>query len=191
MRAKARVLTRVVKVPAHKAHPLNEAADAAASQAALEADIGGVVSHSDSGAIRFYLSGRLTEWGTNVRQHLIQVAARQHKDRLSLLLSWQMDSEVADMASTSAQARRNPVSLTARWMMRSDQGREYLGAAMAAMRNGAQKRRLFQTVAGMFPCRPSCSSRASPRPHNACCVVGSLRLLPIFSAGARRLETRA
>ena len=35
----------------------------------------------------------------------------------------------------------------------SDQGREYLGAAIAAMRNGAQKRRLFQTVAGMSPCR--------------------------------------
>ena len=70
MRAKARVLTRVVKVPAHKGHPLNKAAaDAAASQAALEADIGGVVSHSYSGAVRFYLSGRLTELGTNVRQH--------------------------------------------------------------------------------------------------------------------------
>ena len=46
------MLTRVVKVPAHKAHRLNEAADAATSQAALEADIGGVVSHSDSGAVR-------------------------------------------------------------------------------------------------------------------------------------------
>ena len=137
MRAKARVLTRIVKVPARKAHPLNEAADAAASRAALEADIKGVVSHSDSGAVRFrvYLSGRLTEWGTNVRQHLTQVAARQHKDHISLLLSRQVDSEDADMASTSAQARRNPVSLTARWMMQSDQGREYLAAAMAAIRN--------------------------------------------------------
>ena len=170
VRAKARVLTRVVKVPAHKAHPLNEAADAAASQAALEADIGGVLSHSDSGAVRFYLSGRLTEWGTNVRQHLIQVAARQHKDRLSLLLSQQMDSEDADMASTSAQARRNPVSLTARWIMRSDLGREYLGAAMAAMRNGAQKRRLFQTVAGMFPCRALLFKQGkSPSPQCLLC----------------------
>ena len=35
MRAKVRVLTRVVKVPAYKAQPLIEAADAAASQAAL------------------------------------------------------------------------------------------------------------------------------------------------------------
>ena len=55
---------------------------------------------------------------------------------------------------TSATEPRIPDSkVTARWMMLSDQGREYLGAAMAAMRNGAQKRRLFQTVAGMFPCR--------------------------------------
>ena len=45
------------------------------------------MSHSDSGAVRFYLSGRLAEWGTNVRQHLTQVAAQQHKDHLSLLLS--------------------------------------------------------------------------------------------------------
>ena len=51
------MLTRLVKVPA----PLNEAADAAASRAALEADIEGVVSHSDSGTVRFYLSCRLTE----------------------------------------------------------------------------------------------------------------------------------
>ena len=104
MRAKARVLTRVVKVPTHKAHPLNAVADAAASQAALEADIEGVVSHSDSGAVHFYLSGRLTEWGTNIRKHLIQVAAKQHKNHLSLLLCRQVDSEDADMASTSAQA---------------------------------------------------------------------------------------
>ena len=131
--------------------------------------------------------------GTNVRQHLIQVAARQHKDRLSLLLSRQMDSEDADMASTSAQARRNPVSLTARWMMLSDQGREYLGASMAAMRNGAQKRRLFQIVAGMFPCRALLFKQGkSPSPQCLLCSgLGSLRLLPTFSAGARRLGRHA
>ena len=109
MRAKARVLPPFVKVPAHKAHPLNEAADAVASRAALEADIEGVISHSDTGAVRFNLSCRLTEWGTNVRKHLTQVAAKQHKDHLSLLLSQQVESKDADMASTRVQARGNPV----------------------------------------------------------------------------------
>lgn len=151
-RASARVLTRFVKVPAHKAHPLNEAADAAASLAALSGDVeDSVMSHADSGAVRFYLSGRLTEWGMNVRKYLMHVAAKQYQDQLSLLLSRQVDTGGTDMAPASA--RKPHLSLTARWMMRPDQGREYLGAAMAAMRNGAQKRRLMQTVAGLFPCR--------------------------------------
>ena len=37
-RARAQVFARIIKVPAHRAHALNEAADAAASQAAEEAD---------------------------------------------------------------------------------------------------------------------------------------------------------
>jgi ribonuclease HI len=37
-RARAQVFTRIIKVHAHRAHALNEAADAAAFQAAEEAD---------------------------------------------------------------------------------------------------------------------------------------------------------
>ena len=71
------------------------------------------------------------------------MAAKQYKDELSQLLSRQGNSGDADMAVTSAYARRNSVSLAGRWMMRSDQGREYLGAALAAMRNGTQKTTTF------------------------------------------------
>ena len=38
-RAREQVLTRLVKVPAHKGHPLNESADAAASRAAMETEL--------------------------------------------------------------------------------------------------------------------------------------------------------
>ena len=34
------------------------------------------------------------------------------------------------VTSAAAYARRNSVSLTARWMMLSDQGREYLGVGL-------------------------------------------------------------
>ena len=53
-RARAQVFARIIKVPAHRAHALNEAADAAASQAAEEADAEATaLSHADNGAVRF------------------------------------------------------------------------------------------------------------------------------------------
>jgi len=153
-RARARVHTRFVKIPAHKAHPLNEAADAAASLAALGGDAESVaLSHSDSSAVRFYLQGRLTEWGTDVRRYLVQVAAQQYQVQLSKMMTQQETQRDADGGLTDERAKRKSVSHTARWMLRQDQGREYLGAAMAVMRNGAQQRRLMQTIAGLFPCR--------------------------------------
>jgi ribonuclease HI len=48
-RARAQVFTHIIKVPAHREHELNEAADAAASQAAEEADADtAALSHVDS-----------------------------------------------------------------------------------------------------------------------------------------------
>ena len=87
-RARAQVFTRIIKVPAHKAHALNEAADAAASRAATEADETSVaLSHTDSETVRFYVRGRLTEWGAGVRKVLAQAAASQHQEHLTELLS--------------------------------------------------------------------------------------------------------
>ena len=91
-RARAQVFTRIIKVPAHKAHALNEAADAAASRAATEADEESVaLSHTDSEAVRFYVKGRLTEWGAGVRKALAQSAASQHHSHLTSLLTQLQD----------------------------------------------------------------------------------------------------
>jgi ribonuclease HI len=59
-RARTQVFTRIIKVPVHKAHAQNEAADAAASLAAEEADEETALSHAASQAIRLILQGRLT-----------------------------------------------------------------------------------------------------------------------------------
>jgi len=151
-RARAKVMTRLIKVPAHKAHPLNEAADAAASAAAEAASSEWIplLSHVDSNAVRFYLNGRLTEWGAGVRKHLIYIMGQQHAEQLRRV----MTQQAADMRSeVRSCGRKERVSLADRWLLRSSQGRWFLGTAMAGMRNGAQKRRIMQTVAGMFPCR--------------------------------------
>ena len=142
-RARAQVFTRIIKVPAHRAHALNEAADAAASRAATEADDESVaLSHTDSETVRFYVRGRLTEWGTGVRKALAQSAASQYHSHLTSLAQLQED-----------RGGGGAVSLTAQWLLRPDQGRQYLGEALAEMRTGATKRRVMQTIAGVFPCR--------------------------------------
>jgi len=147
-RVRAGLITRIIKVTAHAAHPLNEAADAAASAAAEEADSESVMmSHVDRGAVQFYLNGTVTEWGAGVRRHLVDIVAQQHAAQLSLALTRQTDTD------NDNNDRREHVSLTARWLLRPEQGRMQLGSVMAGMRNGAQKRRLMQSIAGVFPCR--------------------------------------
>jgi hypothetical protein len=59
-RERTQVFTRIIKVPVHKAHAQNEAADAAASLAAEEADEETALSHAASQAVRLILQGRLT-----------------------------------------------------------------------------------------------------------------------------------
>jgi hypothetical protein len=85
-RARAQVFTCIIKVPAHRAHVLNKAADAAASRAAAEADAEtAALCHADAGTVRFHIAGRLAEWGAGVRKFLAQAAASQHKTRLTAL----------------------------------------------------------------------------------------------------------
>ena len=77
-RARKKVPTRFIKVPAHQGHPLNELEDAAASRAALDGDEeAAAVSHADSRAVRFVFEQRLIEWGAGIRRALTQVAATQ------------------------------------------------------------------------------------------------------------------
>ena len=67
-RALKQVLTLLVKVQAHKGHPLNDRADAAASRAAMETDEEtATLCHIDSKAVRFVFEDRLvTEWGARI-----------------------------------------------------------------------------------------------------------------------------
>ena len=151
-RARAKVLTRVIKVPAHRAHPLNELADAGASRAAIEGDAESAAqSHTDSRAVRFYVEDRLTEWGAGIRRALTKVAATQYKDNLMARL--RIGQESGQDGLTVGSRPKKGVSLAAQWMLRQEQGRAYLGSALADMRHGAKKRRITQTVAGMFPCQ--------------------------------------
>ena len=77
-RARKQVVTRFIKLLAHKDYPINEFADAAASRAAMDGDGEAVaLSHSDSKAVWFVFKGRLTEWGAVIRRALTQVAAKQ------------------------------------------------------------------------------------------------------------------
>jgi ribonuclease HI len=131
-RARAQVFTRIVKCPAHKAHPLNEAADAAASRAAEEGDVEtAALSHADSKAVRFCPRGRLTEWGAGVRRALAQVETSHYQALLTERLTRQATSDEPGADLPDDRRGGRAVSLTAQWLLRPEQGRQYLGAAMA------------------------------------------------------------
>ena len=171
-RAAAQVFTRLIKVPAHRAHTLNEAADAAASRAAAEADAEtAALCHTDTGAVRFYMAGRLTEWGAGVRKFLAQVATSQHRTRLTALAAQLTDSATDGADNPEVRRRGRALTLTDRWLLRQEQGREFLGQALASMKCGAQKRRLMQTIAGMFPCR-ALLHRWGKAPSPQCLLCG-------------------
>lgn len=137
----AGVITRLVKVKAHSGDPLNEAADALASAAAVaDAEPGVGELHLDPDATHFYLPGHdaPVAWDTRVRQVLTQVAATQAATKLLRLRRRRDGTEV-------------PPPITTSWMMRTDQGRQVLGAALHTMRTDAAKRRVLQTLAGAYP----------------------------------------
>jgi hypothetical protein len=166
-RARAQVFTRIIKVPAHRAHALNEAADAAASLAAEVADIEDVaLCHADGQAVRFYLTNRLTEWGAGVRKALAQAETTRHRTHLTSLLS-----QPAGTDDDGSHRTRRGVSLTAEWLLRPEQGRSHIGRALAGMRIGAKKRRLLPTLAGVFPCR-ALLHRWGKAPSPQCLLCG-------------------
>ena len=134
-RARAQVFTRIIKA----------AEEDDAETAALN--------HADSRAVRFYLRGRLTEWGAGVRKALAQSETSHHQALLTALLKREATSDDPGVDLTDDRRGGRAVSLTAQWLLRPEQGRQYLGAAMAELRNGAAKRRVLQTVAGLFPCQ--------------------------------------
>ena len=87
---------------------------------------------SDLEAVRFYVRGALLEWGTVVRRHLCQVVSAQVAAKMQ---------------------RKEDLPKTARWLLRPQQGRQYLAKEMTRLRYSAIKRRLLQSIAGSFPCQ--------------------------------------
>ena len=135
----AGVVTRLVKVKSHCGEPLNEAADALAS-AAAEADDGPPSSalHLDPDSVHFYQNGAPVEWGSAIRNRLIQVAA----DRAATELGRQRLSRDGTI---------RPVAITTAWLLRQGQGRQVLGKALQNLKMDLFKRRVLQTIAGAFP----------------------------------------
>ena len=121
-RARKKVPTRFIKVPAHQGHPLNELedSDAAASRAALDGDEdAAAVSYADSRAVRFVFEQRLIEWGAGIRRALTHVAATQ----LQNCLTSRARHAAGSTDRIDGRSQRNRVSLAAQWMLRPEQGR--------------------------------------------------------------------
>ena len=134
------VITRLVKVKAHCGEPLNEAADALAS-AAAEVDGAPMTGelHLDPWAVHFFIGhDGPVEWDLRVRNHLARESARQVAAKLVEPRTRRDGTDVVPAITTS-------------WLMRQDQGRQVLGAALSTMRTDAAKRRVLQTLAGAFP----------------------------------------
>ena len=122
--------TRIVKVRAHAAQLLNEAADISAAEAA-ELQPSEVDPRAISPAVvRFYVRDAPLEWGAPVRRHLAQVASAQAVEKLR---------------------QKQDLPKTARWLLRPHQGRQFLAEEMTRLRYTARKRRLLQAIAGSFP----------------------------------------
>ena len=156
------VTTRLVKVKAHCGEPLNEAADALAS-AAAETDAGPMTGemHLDPGAVHFYLAGHAApvEWDTRVRNYLTHASSGRTAAQLSEPRRRRDGTDVIP-----------PITTT--WMMRQDQGRQVLGAALRSIRTDAAKRRVLQTMAGMFPGN-ALLYRWKLRPAGSCDLCGA------------------
>ena len=131
--------TRFVKVKSHSGEPLNEAADALAS-AAAEADDSPLSSalHLDPDTVHFYVNGAPAVWGAAVRNCLIQRAADRVAADLNLPL-------------LKRDGTPRPATITTAWLLRQDQGRQVLGQTLRKLKTDSSKRRVLQTIAGVFP----------------------------------------
>ena len=138
-RAEAGSVTRFIKVKSHRGEPLNEAADTLAA-AAAELDPSRPLD-LDPEAVYFTLNGSQVEWGPQLRNHLVQVAATRG---LALIGSV---TRRRDGSSSPAH-----VPLSTAWLLRPEQGRSTLGKVLQSMKTSACKRRVLQSLAGVFPC---------------------------------------
>jgi len=141
-RAASGSVTRFVKVRAHRGEPLNEAADALAAAAAESDPTRSLTLDLDADTIYFSFRGMWAEFDPRIREELIQRAAQQRVSRILRSKSERASQEGSPPA----------LSLTAAWMLRTDQGRELLGKALGEMRISTAKKQVLQSIAGAFPC---------------------------------------
>ena len=137
--------TLIAKIRAHRGEPLNEAADTAAN-AAVPADPLPLV--YDPLVVYFRYAGLGPRvWGAGLKAYLAKTAAEQWQKELTRH-KVPRDQPPAENAQGLAPRLLN---VTETWLLRNGQGREILGAALAALPNGARKRRVLQTVGNSFP----------------------------------------
>ena len=77
LRSAAGSTTRLIKVRAHRAEPLNEEADLLAAEAAESDDSRLIALELDPEAVHFLHKEKWLEWDTRVREDLLQRAAAQ------------------------------------------------------------------------------------------------------------------
>ena len=136
--------TLIVKIMAHRGEPLNEAADSAAN-AAVPADPLPLI--FDPLACYFTYAGMGPRiWGANLKTYLNKTAAEQWQQKLVLR------KIPPDQALELGETRLNRIlNVTETWLLRPRRGREFLGAALAALPNNALKRRVLQTLGNAYP----------------------------------------
>ena len=131
-RAAKGAVTRLVKVRAHRAEPLNEAADALAAEAAELDPSLPVTIELDPEAVHFQLKGSWMEWDARLRRELSQRAA-------ALRVKHLLRPEAKAMPQT------------AMWLLRPGQGRETLGKVLGGMHPSTAKKQILQSIASAFP----------------------------------------
>lgn len=176
-RAAAGKHTHLVKVKAHSGEPLNTIADLLASQAAGQ-DLSRHV--LDEHTVYFYLRDRPVVWGPRLRQYLSETAASKRLERLRKdYVSRDFSSGVESLVESTQPRRMN---WTENWMARQGMGRSTLGAALKRIEISPGKRRILQTMAGMFPGRallfkwgradtshcPLCNAQSESQCHIQC-----------------------
>ncbi len=126
----------------HRGEPLNELADALASEAAESDPVCSIALDHDSEAVYLNLKGTWVEWNTRVREDLVQRAAGQY-----------VASILQPKRGRAGSAASPPsLPLTASWLLRPNQGRSTLGKVLGEMKVSTAKKQVRQSIAGAFPC---------------------------------------
>ncbi len=93
--------------------------------------------------MHFLFKGKWVEWDTSLREDLTQ-KAEQCLSRTLRPKRGRGGQEAVPPAL--------PLTVTASWMLRPDQGRSTLGQVVKTMKIGSAKKQVFQSIAGVFPC---------------------------------------